>query len=366
MSEEASADRAFIARATRIAIITVAILVSLFAVLYVLKGALTPLAVAFAIAYFIDPIVVRLKSWGVPRSVGVLVPLLGAVSLLVLFALVVVPAIVSQFGELAENLPRYWAAALAWLIPQVESFGVSVPDTWTEAFHEVRSRFDLSRLGGLATTLLGRIAGGIGSVLGLVVIPVITFYMLAEFPAVKAGMVTMIPPRYREDVLARWRKVDALLAGFVRGQLTVCLLLGVLYAVGFWLLDVPMAMLIGLVAGLVAFIPYVGSATALVLAALLCLFEHGLGLRLIGVGVWYAVVQNLEGFVLTPRIVGGSIGMHPMTVIVALLIGGNLLGFLGLIVAVPAAAIVQVFVREAVDYYRESELYTGDGPASGS
>lgn len=364
MSEEARADRAFIARATRIAIIALAVLLVLFAVLYVLKGALTPLAVSFALAYFIDPTVVRLKSWGVPRSVGVLVPLFGSVSLIVLFALVVIPAIISQFGELSENLPRYWTAALAWLIPQIESLGVPVPDTWTEAFHEVQSRFDLSRLGALATTLLGRIVGGVGSVLGLIVIPVITFYMLAEFPKVKAGMVSMVPPRYREDVLSRWRKVDALLAGFVRGQLTVCVLLGVLYAVGFWLLDVPMAMLIGLVAGAIAFIPYVGSATALVMAAALCLFEHGVGLRLLGVGVWYAFVQNLEGFVLTPRIVGGSIGMHPMTVIVALLIGGNLLGFLGLIVAVPAAAIVQVFVREAIDYYRSTELYAGVGPPS--
>lgn len=361
MSEAAREDRAFIARATRIAITAAAVLIVLVAVLFVLKGALTPLALALAIAYFLDPMVVRLKGWGVPRSVGILAPMLGVILVAALFAFVVVPAIVSQFGELAQKLPAYWSAALSWAIPQIESFGFQVPDTWTEAFHEVRSRFDLSRIGTLATALLSRLVGGLGAVVGLIVVPVITFYMLAEFPAVKAGMISMVPPRYREDVFTRWAKVDSLLSGFVRGQLTVCAILAVLYGFGFWLLDVPMAVLIGLVAGAIAFIPYIGSATALLLAGLLCLLEHGTGVRLIGVGVWYVIVQNLEGFVLTPRIVGGSVGMHPMTVIVALLIGGNLLGFLGLIVAVPVAAIAQVFVREAVDGYRGSELYTGVG-----
>jgi predicted PurR-regulated permease PerM len=361
MSATASEDRAFIARATRIAITTALVLTVLGVVLYVLKGALTPLAVALAIAYFLDPIVVRLKRLGVPRSVGVLVPLLGFVLSLALFALVVVPAIMSQLSELARSFPGYWNAVLDWSLPRIEALGIAVPATWTEALSELRSRFDLERLGPLAAGLLGGIAGGLGSIVGWVVVPVITFYLLAEFPAVKAGMISMIPPRYRDNVRLHWTRVDSLLSGFVRGQLTVCVILGVLYALGFWALDVPMAMLIGLISGAIAFIPYIGSATALTLASVLCLFEHGAGVRLVGVGAWYVVVQNLEGFVLTPRIVGGSVGMHPVTVIVALLIGGNLLGFLGLIVAVPVAAVVQVFVREALVGYRASELYTGVG-----
>lgn len=361
MSQTALEDRAFIARATRIAITAAAVLTVLIVVLYVLKGALTPLAVALAVAYFLDPIVVRLKRWGVARRVGILVPMLGFVLLIAFVALVVLPTIVSQFGELAQNFPAYWNAALDWSIPRIESLGIAVPATWTEALSQVRDHLDLERLGPLAAGLFGGLAGGLGSIVGLLVIPVITFYLLAEFPAVKSGMISMVPPRYRDAVHLQWTKVDVLLSGFVRGQLTVCAILAVLYALGFWLLDVPMAITIGLISGAIAFIPYVGSVTALVLASLLCLFEHGAGVRLIGVGVWYVVIQNLEGFVLTPRIVGGSVGMHPVTVIVALLIGGNLLGFLGLIVAVPVAAIVQVFVREAIDWYRGSELYLGAG-----
>ena len=365
MSEEARADRAFVVRATRIAITVAAVLIVCLLLLAVLEAALTPLAVALAIAYFADPVVVRLERWGVARWLGALVPLLGVAVLAVLAVLVVLPAILGQLGDLAQRLRDYWAAALGWAVPRLEALGVPVPDSSREAFDELRSRFDLERVGALVTRVLGSVADGVGSILGLLVIPVIAFYALAEFPTVKRGIVTMIPPRFRDDAGTRWSEVDRLLAGFLRGQLTICGILAVLYGLGFWALDVPMAMTIGLVSGAIAFIPYVGSATALALASAMCLFEHGVGPRLLGVGVWYVLVQNLEGFVLTPRIVGGSVGMHPVTVIVALLIGGNLFGFLGLIVAVPLAAIVQVFVRETIAWYRGSELYTGVGSDAG-
>lgn len=354
-----SEDRAFIDRSIRIAIVVATSLVVLFALFFVLKGALTPLAVSLGIAYFLDPVVRRLESHGVRRSLSVLALMLIAVGILGLVLFVLVPALVGQVAELARSLPAYLNAMLEWLLPRLESLGVDVPTSWTEAFHQVRESIGVERLSGWAQRLLGTVSGTLGAIVGIVVIPVIAYYMLAEFSAVKAGVVSLIPPRYRDAVVSRWRKVDDLLSSFVRGQFTVSVLLGALYAAGFAILGVPMAMLIGLVSGAVAFIPYVGSALALTLASALCLFEYGIGLRLAGVAGWYVVVQNLEGFVLTPRIVGSSVGLHPMTVIVALLIGGNLLGFLGLLIAVPVAAVVQVFVREFVDFYRASDLYSG-------
>ena len=358
-----SDDRAFIDRSIRIAIVAATSLAVVFALLYVLKGALTPLAVSLGIAYFLDPVVRLLERHGVRRRFGVLVLMLIAVGILALVLFVLVPVLVGQLAELARSLPGYLNAALRWVLPHVESLGVDVPTSWTEAFDQVRQSIGIERLGGWAQKLLGTASGTIGAVVGIFVIPVIAYYMLAEFGAVKDGFVSMVPLRYRDTVVSHWRKVDELLSGFVRGQITVCVILGVLYALGFAALGVPMAMLIGLVAGAVAFIPYVGSALALGLASALCLFEHGVGLRLAGVLGWYVLVQNLEGFVLTPRIVGSSVGLHPMTVIVALLIGGNLLGFLGLLVAVPVAAVAQVFVRELIASYRTSALYTGgSGP----
>ena len=148
----------------------------------------------------------------------------------------------------------------------------------------------------------------------------------------------------------------------MRSRLLVCLILGLLYAIGFSIIGIQSAVLIGFVSGLIAIIPYVGSAVALTLASLMALLQYGGDIHVILVVGWYVLVQNLEGFVLTPRIVGGSIGLHPVTVIVALLIGGDLLGFLGLLVAVPLAAVVQVFVRDALAAYRSSPFYA-DGPS---
>lgn len=354
-------DRAFIERSIRIAIIGVTTLAVVMALLFVLEGALTPLALSLGIAYLLDPAVTALERRGLPRRLGVLVLLALALVVLALALLVVVPELARQLRLLAQSLPGWIDALLDWAVPRLEALGVAVPASWAEAFRELQQRFGIERLGGLVQGFVSGVTGTLGAVLGVLVVPVIAYYLLAEFAAVKAGAVSVIPPRFREGVLAQVRRVDTLLSGFVRGQLTVCALLGTLYAVGFAVIGVPAALLIGIVSGTIAFVPYVGSAVALTSAAFACLFEYGLGLRLLAVVGWYVLVQNLEGFVLTPRIVGRSVGMHPVTVIVALLIGGNLLGFLGLLVAVPLAAVVQVFVRELLDLYRRSDVYTG-GP----
>jgi predicted PurR-regulated permease PerM len=150
-----------------------------------------------------------------------------------------------------------------------------------------------------------------------------------------------------------------LVAGFIRGQLIVAVLLGIFYAIGFSLIGIDMAIGIGMLAGMLGIISYVGSAVALALAAGLCLLEYGVDVHLLLVVGWYTLVQTLESLFLTPRIVGQSVGIHPVAVIVGLLIGGDLLGFLGLIVAVPATAIVQVFAKELLETYRASALYSG-------
>ena len=154
--------------------------------------------------------------------------------------------------------------------------------------------------------------------------------------------------------------INDLISGFIRGQLMVCGLLAVLYAVGFSLIGIDLAVGIGLLAGLLAIIPYVGGAVALSTAAALCLLRYGIDIHVVLVVGWYALVQTLEGLVLTPRIVGSSVGIHPVAVIVGLLIGGDLLGFLGLLVAVPLTAVVQVFVKDLLAYYWSSPLYSGD------
>jgi predicted PurR-regulated permease PerM len=164
-------------------------------------------------------------------------------------------------------------------------------------------------------------------------------------------------------VYEKARLVDSLVAGFLRGQVVVAGLLAVLYAAGFLVIGVDLAVGVGLLAGAMALVPYLGNVVALGAASMLCLLEFGIDMHLAAVIGWYVVVQTLEGFVLTPRIVGHSVGLHPATVIVALLIGGDILGLLGLLIAVPAAAVVKVFVQEALAVYRGSALFWRAGEA---
>ncbi len=209
------------------------------------------------------------------------------------------------------------------------------------------------------------VTGTLGSLIGLVVIPVLTYYALIEFDNIKVWFLKLVPVPYQEAVETKVSMINVLVAGFIRGQLIVAVLLGILYAIGFSWIGIDMAIGIGMVAGMLGIIPYVGSAVALGLAAGLCLLQFGVDLHLLFVVGWYALIQTLEGLVLTPRIVGRSVGIHPVAVIVGLLIGGDLLGFLGLIVAVPATAIIQVFAKELLENYRSSALYSAaTGPPS--
>jgi predicted PurR-regulated permease PerM len=290
-----------------------------------------------------------------------LVGISGIIALVSAFFLV--PELLQEIAHLAQKLPGYFDSALAAINPRLQSwFGMTIPNSIREGLDSLQSRgvsLPLDSLRRLIEQTLKGVTGTLGSLIGLLVIPVITYYALIEFDKVKAWFFELVPVQYQQVVDAKLSMIDALIAGFIRGQLIVAVLLGILYAVGFSLIGIDMAIGIGMIAGMLGIIPYVGSAVALALAAGLCLLQYGVGLQLLLVVGWYALVQTLEGLFLTPRIVGQSVGIHPVAVIVGLLIGGDLLGFLGLIVAVPATAIIQVFAKELLETYRSSELYAG-------
>jgi predicted PurR-regulated permease PerM len=186
---------------------------------------------------------------------------------------------------------------------------------------------------------------------------VLAYYVLVEFDDLVERMGEWVPVRHRDYVFEKVRTVDRLVSGFLRGQLLIATTLGVLYAVGFAVIGIDLAVGVGLIAGVLALVPYLGSVVAVAMATALCILKFGLDWHLGAVLGWYVLCQNLEGFVLTPRIMGHTVGLHPAVVIVALLIGGDLFGFLGLLIAVPVAAVVKVFVDELYDAYRASPLY---------
>jgi predicted PurR-regulated permease PerM len=357
------ADRAFIQRAVRLAIIGATITGAVLALLWVLAGALTPLVSAFVLAYLFDPLIDGFERRGIGRRVAIFLLLALAGLALFAFAFFVVPRMQHEIVVLSARLPGYLEGALESAAPRIESWlGVTIPRSIEEGLERLHSDGLQLLLDGARRMLeqsLGVLTGTVGALVGLLVIPVIAYYLLVEFDEIKRVIHRWVPRAYQDRVAAKASVVDTLIAGFVRGQLLVCGILGLLYAAGFSAIGVDLAIGIGVVSGLLAIIPYVGGAFALGSASLLCLLEWGIDLHLALVVGWYVAVQTLEGFVLTPRIVGGSVGMHPVTVIVALLIGGDLLGFLGLLVAVPLAAVAQVFLRDGLEAYRRSPFYLG-------
>jgi len=361
-------DRVFIQHAIRLAIIALATVGAVLALLWLLAGALTPLAAAFVIAYLFDPLIDRFEKRRIGRRAAIFL-LLGIAGIgLLAFAFFVVPRMQHEIVTLSASLPGYLDRALDRAAPRVQSwFGYTLPRSLEEGIASLNSgslQLVLDGARGMLERSLSVVTGTVGTLVGLLVIPVIAYYLLAEFDEIKRAILALVPRAYQSRVAQKAAVVDALLSGFIRGQLLVCLLLGLLYGAGFAAIGVDLAIGIGFAAGLLAIIPYVGGAFALSSASLLCVLEHGVDVHLAFVVGWYLVVQSLEGFVLTPRIVGKSVGMHPVTVIVALLIGGDLLGFLGLLVAVPLAAVVQVFLRDGLEAYRRSPLYAGPAPGA--
>lgn len=367
MGDGRDSDRDFLARSARRAVIGAVVFAVLFAVLYVLKAALTPLAAAFVVAYLLDPLIDRFEARGVRRNIAIFV-LLGVVGLGLIGALLVLlPKLQAEVAALARNMPGYLERLATVVMPEIEArLGVELPHTFDDVIARVRSGeipLPLESIRDLLSKTLSTVFGTFSSLIGLLVIPILAFYLLVDFDSYVARLGHWIPPRQRGYVVEKVRTVDRLVSGFLRGQLLVASALGVLYAVGFAVIGIDLAIGVGIVSGMLAVIPYLGSIIALASAAILCILQFGIDWHLGAVVGWYALVQNFESFVLTPRIVGQSVGLHPAAVIVALLIGGDLFGFLGLLIAVPAAAVVKVFADELFEIYRASSLFADEDPA---
>ncbi|PID38921.1 MAG: hypothetical protein CSA24_00365 [Deltaproteobacteria bacterium] len=347
------------------------VLAVLFAVLRGLGKVLTPVVAALVLAYLLDPLV----SWAkrrlrTPRWVSTLLLLLLGLLFLVLIFSLLIPVLVDelhQFGTRIQHLPKT-------LLPWVEkTFDVELPhsfkELWAKVGGEVKgaSGSILGSLGGVA----GKVAKGTAGVLGalgalassigtIALIPVFTFYFLPQFPLLVSGARGLIPYRYRPWVDDTVNEIDRVLASWIRGQLTVMAILALLYALGLrFIAQLDMAVLIGLITGLLAFIPYVGFTLGLILGLTVCLLREG-GVdptQLVVTLAVFGAVQVLDGLVLTPRIVGNKTGMGPVGVLVALLLGGKLFGFVGVLLAVPVAAALVVVIKRGVVAYKGSLFF---------
>ena len=342
--------------------------------LYLLRGALTPVFFAFLIAYMLDPVVDRFEARGHSRAVGIAVMLTVVLGGLALFLALALPGAIRDLVTFVRDLPVKVRALMTIVEPWLAGLGVPMPSSMDDALAQLHvSMGELAKqvavpAGAVLKSLLGGTLSLLAALVGLLLIPVFAAYLLYDFDRIVAGVRELVPLRHRGLVVEVARDVDEILGEFVRGQLIVMLILAVLYSLAYSILGVHLGVLIGVVAGLLSFIPYVGGGIALVLGVLMSLiYWTGWG-QLVGVVVAYSIIQVLEGFVITPRVVGDKVGLSAVWVLFALLVGGELFGFMGVLLALPAAAVVKIFVIRGLTWYRASALFLGDppGPAAAS
>lgn len=329
-----------------------------FAVLWGLGNVLLPFIVGGAIAYFLDPVADRLERAGLSRTAATATISVIALLAFTLLALLIVPMLVRQLGQLVNAAPDIFGKLQGFLtqrFPHIMDQDSVVRDTLVSLGKTIQARG-----GELASGLLSSAVSVINAVVFLVVVPVVAFYLLLDWDHLVARIDALIPLDHRETVRAIAQDIDRVLAGFVRGQVSVCMILGTFYAVALMLAGLQFGLIVGAIAGLVTFIPYVGALIGGALAIGLALFQFwGDWTQIAIVAGIFAVGQFLEGNIITPRLVGKSVGLHPVWLIFALSAFGTLFGFVGMLVAVPLAAAIGVLVRFAIQRYSASRLYTG-------
>ncbi|MFN7183002.1 MAG: AI-2E family transporter [Thermomonas haemolytica] len=335
--------------------------------LWLLAPILSPFVFAALLGWLGDPMVDRLER---RMSRNSAVALVFAVMILVLLLAVVllVPLLEDQIMTLVDSLPGYRDWFVQTALPWIEQrTGLQIL-SWLDPdrlFQLIREHWQGA--GGIAATVLGYVSRSgfalVAWLANIALLPVLTFFFLRDWDLIVGRIGALVPRDHYDTVRRLALEANEVLGGFLRGQLLVMLVLGILYALGLWLVGLKLGILIGLVAGLLTFVPYLGPASIILFGGIAALVQFGDWQHLAGVGIVFGVGQVVESFLLTPMLVGDRIGLHPMAVIFAVMAGGTLFGFLGMLLALPVAAVANVLLRYAQERYRHSRLYAGDTPA---
>lgn len=337
--------------------------------LYLLKDVILPFAAGFALAYLLDPLADRLERLGLGRLTASLLILALFVVALALVLLVAGPLVAKQVSALVSTLPGMVSKLQGLIVeragPLLERVGGA------DVLNDLQSSVGtlVGQGGSWLLTFLGSLWTGSQALVSiaslLVITPVVAFYMLLDWDRMVAKVDRWVPPRHRPVVRRLGREMDGAVTGFLRGQTLVCLILGTFYAVGLFTIGLNFGILIGLIAGFLTFIPYVGTIVGFLLSVGVALVQFWPSSDWLHIGLTIGVFvlgQFLEGNVISPKLVGDSVGLHPVWLMFSLLAFGSLFGFLGLLIAVPVAASIGVLVRYAIDRYLDSPLYHADEP----
>lgn len=330
---------------------------------WLLSDILLPFIAGMALAYLLDPVARRAGQFGISRGVAALIIVTLVILAFVIVVMTLAPVVSSQFRAFTEHLPAY-TAKLQSIVSDPSRPWSKLLGAQGDASKSVGEL--VSQGSGYAATVLAKLWSGgraVFSLLSLLIItPVVAFYLLCDWEELVATVDGWIPLHHRDTVHALARDIDAAIAGFVRGQGVICLVLAAYYSIGLTLTGLNFGFLIGMMTGLLSFIPFVGAGTGFVVAAIVAIAQFWPDwISIVMVGAVFLIGQGLEGYVLSPKLVGARVGLHPVWMMFALLAFGYLFGFVGLLVAVPLAATIGVLLRFAIRKYMESPIYTGQG-----
>ena len=327
-------------------------------VLWFLGDVLLPFVLGGAIAYFLDPVADRLERAGLSRGAATGTITVGAILIFVFMALLVIPALVQQSVQLVNLAPQLFRDLQAFLTERFPS--VMVEDSVLRQSLQTLGETIRERGAQLLETLLSSAAGIINIVLLFVIVPVVAVYLLLDWDNMVARVDELLPRDHAPTIRILATDIDRVLSSFVRGMGTVCLILGCYYALALWAVGLQFGLVVGVIAGVLTFIPYVGAIVGGALAIGLALFQFwGDWIWIIAVWAIFQSGQLVEGNILTPKLVGSSVGLHPVWLLLALSVFGALFGFVGMLVAVPVAAALGVVARFAIGQYKGGRLYRG-------
>jgi len=350
--------------------LALALVVSLGWLLYLLTPILTPFLVAALLAYLFDPLVNRLQQLKVPRTIAVALVLAGLTLLLVMLLLLLLPMLEHQIVWLVKQFPYYLDVLQLQLPIWAERLGVDPALFNIAAFKQLvleNLGKTVAKSGGMAMALFTSVTSSGMAIdawlANLLLIPVVLFYLLRDWDVLLARIDEFLPRGYQPLVKQLATESDQVLGGFLRGQLSVMLALALIYSLGLWLAGLKLALLIGMLAGLVSFVPYLGFIVGIIAASVAMLLQTHELMSLLPIFIVFGVGQMLESMLLTPWLVGDRIGLHPVAVIFAVMAGGQLFGFVGVLLALPTAAVLAVLLRYVHRRYKASTLYEQVVPA---
>lgn len=328
-----------------------------------LSSMLLPFVAGLLVAYFLDPLADRMERAGLSRALSAVVILMTFFAIGVAVLMTLIPMLGEQIVNLARLAPDLIDGLREHVVPYLRKIKADLPDETLANIRDNVANLADNAAGFLSGILVNMWSGGLALFNGLsffIITPVVAFYLIRDWDLITAKIDSWLPRLTAPVIRQQFRNIDMTLAAFVRGQALVCLTLALFYSVGLSLIGLQSGLLVGLAAGMISFIPYIGASVGLCIGLAVALFQFSEWMPIILVGLVFLTGQTAESYVLTPKLVGDRVGLHPVWIIFALLAGGALFGLTGVLVALPVAAVIGVLVRFAVEQYLQSPLYSGD------